>query len=303
MTAAAKIFTEAWQSAQKASEPARFAIGVRTLPYAELLAAIANEDTKFIFEFVRSFHSGEIYIFTNAFDPADLAKLKNDAFAWGKAQKSQEAQILEKIPDYWSRRDWHAEDHGPGYSSTFDMYHFFRWNDDPIGVFKLFDPKYGVLRIISGYSPDDIRDNGPDDGIVDRAELSHYPPGVGGIAFHSDPIAASRFFFTVNLNRFGVDYHAGGFAVGTGDGKTLAIDPMLEVGSLTGFLPSVCHGVEIIDPNLPPTRDGMAGRWYGAISMVNSHKVKNRQYTRPVEGYPTLREQIKIAKVKSDAVA
>src|ERR1700692_4327686 len=223
MTAAAELFTEAWQSAQQAREPARFAAGVRTLPYAKLLAAIEKEDRTFIHEFVRSFHSGEIYVFTNAFDPAALVKLKNDAFAWGKTQTSQEPKILDKVPDYRSRRDWHAEDHGPGYSSTYDMYHFFRWNADPIGAFELFDPKYKILRTISGHAPDDIRDNGPDDRAVDRAELSHYPPGVGGIAFHGDPIEASRFFFTVNLNRFGVDYHAGGFAVGTGNGKTLAI--------------------------------------------------------------------------------
>jgi hypothetical protein len=299
----AKLFTEAWNSAQSASEPARFAIGVRTIPYAELVSAIDNEDRQFIYEFVRSFHAGEIYIFTNAFDPAALVKLKNDAYAWGKTQDSREPKVIEKVPDYRSRRDWHAEDHGPGYSSTYDMYHFFRWNDDPIGVFELFDPKYKVVRMISGHAPDAIRDNAPEDGVVDRAELSHYPPGVGGIAFHGDPIENSRFFFTLNLNRFGVDYQAGGFAVGTSGGKTLAIDPLLEVGSLTGFLPTVCHGVEIIDPHLPPKWDEMAGRWYGAISMITTHTVKNRGYTKPVEGYPTLREQIRNAKARSNVVA
>lgn len=299
----AKLFSNAWDEAQKSSEPARFATGVKKIPYADLVSAVENEDRRFINEFVRSFHSGEIYIFTKAFDPAALVKLKNDAFAWGKTQKSQEPKILEKVPDYRSRRDWHAEDHGPGYSSTYDMFHFFRWNDDPIGTFKLFDPKYRILRTISGYAPDDIINNGPEDGVVDRAEISHYPPGVGGIAFHGDPIQATRFAFTLNLNRFGVDYKAGGFAVGTGDGKTLAIDPMLEVGSLTGFLPTVCHGVEIIDPHLPAIWDEMAGRWYGAISMVTAHKVKDRAFTRPVEGYPTLREQIKLAKERPNVVA
>jgi hypothetical protein len=300
---AAELFTEAWNNAQSKTAPARFATGVNTIPYADLTTAIERQDRQFIHDFVRSFYSGEIYIFTNAFDPADLVKLKNDAYAWGKVQQSREPKIVEKVPDYRSRRDWHAEDNGPGYSSTYDMYHFFRWNDDPIGAFALFDPKYRILRTISGFAPDDIRENAPQDGTVDRAELSHYPPGVGGIGFHGDPIEASRFFFTLNLNRFGVDYKAGGFAVGTGDGRTLAIDPLLDVGSLTGFLPTVCHGVEIIDPHLPATWDEMAGRWYGAVSMIRTHAVKNRDFTRPVEGYPTLREQIKNAKARSNVVA
>jgi hypothetical protein len=300
---AAEIFNEAWNKAQSASAPARFAAGVVKLPYAELVTAVEKLDRHFIFEFVRSFHAGEIYIFTNAFDPAALTRLIDDAYAWGKTQQSREPKVVEKVPDYRSRRDWHAEDHGPGYSSTYDMYHFFRWNDDPIGVFKLFDPKYEIVRMISGHAPNAVRDNVPEDGVVDRAELSHYPPGVGGIAFHGDPIENSRFFFTLNLNRFGVDYHAGGFAVGTGNGKTLAIDPLLDVGSLTGFLPTVCHGVEIIDPNLTTDWNEMAGRWYGAVSMITTHTVKNRDFTRPVEGYPTLREQIRNAKEKQNVVA
>src|ERR1041384_4427630 len=120
----AQLFSDAWNEAEKTCEPARFATGVRKVPYAELIAAIEKEDRRFIHQFVRSFHGGEVYIFTNAFDPSTLLKLKNDAYTWGRTQKSQEPKIIGKIPDYRSRRDWHAEDHGPGYSSTYDMYHF-----------------------------------------------------------------------------------------------------------------------------------------------------------------------------------
>lgn len=292
---AAKLFADAWNAAASLGAPALFATGIAKIPYKELTDAIEREDAKFISEFVHSFYTGTIYIFTEAFNPADVVKLKDDAFAWGQKQESNEPRIVSRVPDYRSRRDWHSEDRGFGYSSVYDMMHFFRWNDDPIQAFKLFEPKYRVLRTISGYGADEIKNNLPDDGIIDRAEISHYPPGIGGIAFHSDPIQATRFLFTLNLNRFGVDYHVGGFAVGTKDGKILRIDPEIEVGSLTGFLPTVCHGVEVIDPHLPPTRDSIAGRWYGAISMVTTHTVKDRSYTRPVAGYPTLRKQIEQA--------
>jgi len=296
-----QIFNDAWNECLKSAPPARFAKGIKTIPYAALTAAIEARDEKFIREFVRSFYSGNVYVFTNAFDPKDLETLKRAAFEWGKSKPSEEPQIVARVGDYRSRRDWHAEDHGFGYSSTYDMFHFFRWNDDPIGIFKLFDPKYRVLRIVNGVDPEAVRDNGPDDDIIDRAEISHYPRGVGGIAFHEDPIAATRFAFTVNLNRFGLDYHAGGFGVGIGDGGVLPVDPTIEVGSLTGFLPSVCHGVEIIDPGLAPTWDAIEGRWYGAITMINPHKKKGRRVTTPIEGYPTLRQQVEAAKEKRNA--
>lgn len=288
---AAWLFEEAWNELREFRAPAQFGTGVVTIPYTQLTDAIENEDRKFIKEFVKSFYSGEIYIFTNAFRTSDLENFKNAAFAWSQTQESQEPRVLDGVSDYRSRRDWHAEDHGAGYSSTYDMMHFFRWNDDPIGAYKLFDPKYRVLKQISGMQPDALIGNIPSDGVVERAEISHYPPGVGGIAYHSDPVAATRFQFTLNLNRFGVDYHKGGFAIGTGDGKTIPVDPLLEVGSLTGFLPTVCHGVDIIDPD-KPVDWGMPGRWYAAINIVTSHAVKNRTFTTPTPGYPTLREQI-----------
>ncbi|WP_458756649.1 hypothetical protein ACSVBT_12780 [Afipia sp. TerB] len=300
MTTAAWLFNEAWEEAIEFRAPARFGTGVVKIPYSELTSAIERCDRKFIFDFVKSFHSGEIYVFTDAFDPAELTKFKEAAFAWSQTQESQEPRVLDGVSDYRSRRDWHAEDHGAGYSSTYDMMHFFRWNDDPIGAYKLFDPKYRILKTISGMQPDALINNIPSDGIVERAEISHYPPGVGGIAFHSDPIAATRFQFTLNLNQFGVDYHKGGFAIGTGDGKTIHVEPLLEVGSLTGFLPTVCHGVEIIDPD-KPVDWGMPGRWYAAINIVTSHAVKNRSFTTPTEGYPTLREQIAMSKASVNA--
>lgn len=298
MSSAKQLFTTAWKNATQQSVPPTIATGFLKIPYADLVSAIEKEDAQFISEFVRSFYSGVVYIFTDAFDPKDLAKLKNAAFAWAKNQPSGEHKIIEKLPDYRSRRDWHMEEQGEGYSSTYDMMHYFRWNDDPIGAYKLFEPKYRILRAISGYDPEDIKFNSPADGVVDRVEVSHYPTGVGGIAFHTDPLEVTRFAFTCNLSRFGKDYKRGGFAVGTGNGKVMAIDPMLDVGSLTGFMPTICHGVEIIDPHLPASWDSIAGRWYGAISMVTTHMIKNRNFTRPVAGYPTLREQIASAKME-----
>ena len=289
---ASRFFSEAWESAQRHSDPALFASGVQKLPYADLVNAIDKLDRNFISEFVHSFHGGEVYIFTNAFNPKALTDFKSRAIEWGKKQESREPRIVEKVEDYRSRRDWHSEDHGPGYSSTYDMMHFFRWNDDPIGGYELFDSQYRIQRIISGYEIDSMDSNSPDNDVIDRVEVSHYPTGVGGIAWHSDPIQATRFALTVNLNRFGLDYEVGGFAVGTGDGNVLPIDPMIEAGSLVGFLPSVCHGVEIIDPHLSADWSAQSGRWYVAISMITTHRSNDRNFTRPVEGYPTLRQQI-----------
>ena len=80
MSNARYLFNSTWEKAMRNSEPAKFATGIRKIPYSELVTAIENEDSNFIMDFVQSFYNGTIYIFTNAFKQKDLVKLKNAAF-------------------------------------------------------------------------------------------------------------------------------------------------------------------------------------------------------------------------------
>jgi hypothetical protein len=241
---------------------------------------------------VKSAYAGHVYVFLNAYSPSVLRELKDAAHKWSSKQTSQEPPLVNGVSNYRSRREWHAEEKGFGYSSTYDMLHFYRWNADPIGVFSLLGPQYELARLISGFAPDDVKKNLPSDGIVDRVEISHYPTGIGGIAFHSDPLMAQKFQLTVTLNELGKDFTRGGFAVGTRDGSIIQVEPQAPYGSMCGFLPSVCHGVEIIDPDLAVDWDGPTGRWFAATSMVTSAIVEKREITVPVAGFPTLRQQI-----------
>lgn len=287
-----ELFRSAWQTVLASETPAKALGEVRRVDYRAFAAQVQAADHAFVDALTRSICAGDVYIFLNAFEPAALKALKDAAYDWASRQDTQEPPLLDGVGDYRSRRDWHSEDKG-GYSSTYDMLHFFRWNGDPLGVFRLFDEQYRLLRVINGYPPDAIRDNRPTDGIVDRVELSHYPRGIGGIAFHSDPVAAIKFQFTATLTEFGKDFRRGGFAVGDRDGRIAAIEPLAPIGSMFGFIPSVCHGVEVIDPDQPADWDGPTGRWYAAIASVTSAVVPKRAHTVPVSGFPTLREQIR----------
>ena len=72
---------------------------------------------------------------------------------------------------------------------------------------------------------------------------------------------------------------------------------------MVGFLPKICHGVEIIDPHGstdPSLPESIAGRWYAALVMINTEKTKDREVTTPDLAYPTLREQINVFKHKKN---
>jgi len=293
-----EIFENCWYDAvHEIGEAASYAVDLKKIDYNEFINKVNTNSNHFIRDFVFSFYSGTVYIFTDAFQQEILKEFKTQMFEWSQKQEFSAPSEEDSPPDLITARDWHLEDHGFGYSSTYDMIHFFRWNDDPVGAFELFNETYDLLHTINAIGTRKGSTDGEFnfDKVADRIEINRYPPMKGGIAFHSDPIDFTRFAFTVNLTQFGVDYKSGGFGVGLGKGKVLQIDPLLEIGSMVGFLPKICHGVEIIDPHGPTDPNlpiSLAGRWYAALVTVNTEKTKNRPVTTPNLEYPTLREQI-----------
>lgn len=300
-----ETFQNCWQDAiQEIGEAAPYATDLTKIDYKEFIEKVNSNNNDFIKDFVFSFYRGTVYIFTDTFQCEVLKIFKEQVFEWsqkcGFSDTSEgDAHIEDYLPDLISARDWHFEDHGFGYSSTYDMIHFFRWNGDPLGAYDLFDEPFRLLHAINAVNIRKTVAHGQSnvDKVTDRIEISRYSPMKGGIAFHTDPVDATRFTFTVNLTQFGVDYKSGGFGVGLGGGKILQIDPLLEMGSMVGFLPKVCHGVEIIDPHGasdPNQPESVAGRWYAGLTMINLEKSSDRQVTTPDLAYPTLREQISV---------
>ncbi len=297
-----EIFENCWYDAvREIGEAASYAVDLKKIDYNEFIEKTNTNSNNFIKDFVFSFYSGTVYIFTDAFRQEVLKDFKEQVFEWSQKQEFSDPSIEDYPSDLITARDWHFEDHGFGYSSTYDMIHFFRWNDDPVGAYELFNKTYDILHTINAVGTRKISKHGGFnfDKVVDRIEINRYPPVKGGIAFHADPIDFTRFAFTVNLTQFGVDYKLGGFGVGLGGGRILQIDPLLEMGSMVGFLPKICHGVEIIDPHGPTDPslpESIAGRCYAALVMVNTENTKNREVTTPDLAYPTLREQINVFK-------
>jgi hypothetical protein len=286
----ANEFAAAWTDLLSSGPSALRLREIRRLDYQAFKEQLKYADRDFIRGFAASVYSGDLYIFLNAYKPETLRELRQRAFEYGRAIESSVHKMVDGCPDSHSCRDWHTEVNG-GYSSTYHLFHFFRWNDDPLGLFELFGELYRMMKLVSGLSPNSFEKSIPSDGTIDRIEISHYPKGVGGIGFHTDPIGNIRFMCTVTLTELGTDYKLGGFAVADKEDKVHPVEPLAPLGSIVGFLPSMCHGVEVIDPNRSADWESIDGRWYVGLSCVDSEAVENRAITRPVPGLPTLLEQ------------
>lgn len=290
-------FADAWRDYLGENGRNTGATKIVRVDYKNFRDQVFAADPKVVRDLVKSIGSGEIYILLNAFDPKNIRALKERLIArsGSLAQMPNVPKIDDTCPDYRTRRDWHTEDKG-GYSSTYDMMHFYRWNDDKLGLYSFFDEPIRLMKTISGLAPTAFVDNLPSAGMIDRIEINHYPSGGGGIGFHSDPLDVIKFLLTATLTEYGVDYGRGGFAVGTKDGRILRVEEASPLGSMSGFFPSVCHGVEVIDPEMKEDWDAGKGRWYAGLAMVRTVEAGKREYTKPVANFPTLRQQIAAAR-------
>jgi hypothetical protein len=284
-------FAAAWTEVLASGPSAMRLHEIQRLDYQSFKEQLCGADAGFLRNLVQSINQGDLYVFLNAYDPQVLKGLRQSAYEYARATPPSDLKMVDGCPNTHSLRDWHSEDKG-GYSSTSHLFHFFRWNNDPLGVFGLFDELYQIMKLVSGLPTDSFRENIPSDGTIDRIEVAHYPQGVGGIGFHTDPIGNIRFMCTVTLTELGTDYRLGGFAVVDQQDHVRQVEPLAPLGSIVGFLPSICHGVEVIDPDQDADWDGNTGRWFVGLSCVDSEVVPNRAFTRPVMGLPTLREQV-----------
>lgn len=163
---------------------------------------------------------------------------------------------------------WH------GYQESVYIY---TWNQDDSGLLELLRPVLDVVIQVSGMPPETIHAK-PEDGVVARIQLIHYPSGSGYISPHRDPLRVSRCAAGVYVTEFGTDYDSGGFYAIDADGRRHEVDKFMQSGDVLLFSPGIVHGV---DPVQAPT--GAPGRTFVAVNLIESHHVVDRVGTVGVD--------------------
>ena len=125
---------------------------------------------------------------------------------------------------------------------------------------------------MNGLNKNEITYNKPKDGIIERLHVIKYPSPFGQISKHYDPINVSIFNFGLYATEYGKDYTDGGFFVVNKKNKKILIDKKIKKTDIVLFFPSLIHGVDKIKNS--------EGRWFINVNHVQSHEVKNRQFTK-----------------------
>lgn len=284
------LFKAEWEKIDRSETHPRRLRNVVKMPWAEFKEKVLTQDPSFVRETVRSIYAGDTYILQNAY-PKDFCNgIKHKAFEWGKTMPSSFHKMFEDCPDF-HRVVTPELAKNYSFDRVMHHYYFFRWNSDPLNIWKPINERWSILKFLGGFQLNEYVNNTPKDGIVDRIHVHHYPSGSGEIETHSDPYENQRTIMGAQISEKGSEYKSGGLYFIDQNGKKVNVDDEIKIGDLYISFPTVHHGVEIIDKGAKVDWENMRGRWFLGLYSAVSDEVKNRHTAYRVPDVKNIQEK------------
>lgn len=246
--------------------------GLKTYNYSSFKVKCKN--VKFVLNCIDQLSKGYIFILKNSIKSnfLDITKKKLEKFA--KETKPINPKIKSGIKNgFYISKNLSSK----GYKTVDKSFYFFSWNKDKLKIYKKIINIYKPLKILNGLQNNEITQNKPRDGIIERLHIIHYPLNSGQISRHYDPVNVSIFNFGLYATEYGKDYTDGGFFVLNKNNKKIIVDRKIKKTDIVLFFPSLIHGVDKVKNSKIEKSNG---RWFININHIQSHEIKNRQYTR-----------------------
>jgi hypothetical protein len=273
-------FAEAWKLAK---HPTRLR-SVKTMDWTQFANNVrlaTKFDSGFTLLIVDWLSSGDILILKGAFTEQWMRELKSKTVEWTRSRDQSFHKMLEGSPDFHRIIDLET---GKKYSFKGCKHsaYFYRWNDDPLGIWPEITQRWRVVKLAMGLQQDEYENFTPKDGVVDRIQIVRYPPAIGYLEPHSDPYLHQRLFLSGYMGKRGKDYQGGGFYALDKDDKVVELEDQIEVGDLAIGCATVCHGVAPCDRDKHPDWDKDDGRWFLSLYSNASDEVPQRHTGNPV---------------------
>jgi hypothetical protein len=242
----------------------------------------ALSSVEFARQMVTSLWSGDAWLLKGAFSVEFIRELREKAAAWTRARPSSFHKMLEGSPDFHRIIDLDTGRkyaiHGCKHSA-----YFYRWNDDPLGIYPYITERWRVAKVVMGLQPDEYETWTPKDGVVDRIQVVRYPPAIGYLEPHVDAWQHQRCFFSVYMSKRGVDYQGGGFYFVDASGAAQYLEDQIDVGDVCLGHANLLHGVAPCDRDKTPDWNATDGRWFLSLYSNASDEVEKRNTCAPVK--------------------
>jgi hypothetical protein len=254
---------------------------LRVLAWREFQSEVERADPRFIAHFVSALMFGDAFLLKGAFSPGFVAHMRESVAAWARAREGSFHKMLDGCPDFHRQIDIET---GRKYSILACKHaaYFFRWNDDPCGLWPTITERWRVLKVAMGSNAGEYESNAPSDGPTDRIQVVRYPPGVGYLEPHRDAFDNQACFISGYMSKRGVDYQGGGFYFVDAHGDPQYVEDEIDVGDICIGHANILHGVAPCDREKACDWNGADGRWFLGLYSNDSDYVQSRVTSRPV---------------------
>ena len=237
---------------------------------------------------------GDVFILRNIISREEATALKNKIYETG-----QQTDVSDFIPEDSTIANYHTKSFGGGYKGGYDevthAYYYYRWNPDEIGIFDTLGDSWDTIKLFNGLGVDGLKKNVPEDKVIDRIQVLHYPINSGEITTHCDAARWQITNYGINLTEKGTDFDDGGFYCLDENENEVDLESHVKTGDGIFWSPSVFHGVKTPTASQGVDWEKAEGRWQLVTQAIQSRLVENR---RPSTSYEKFKEDP--MKVKED---
>jgi len=278
------IFRKTWETFLEDNYLPCFMRSVREFDYSEFEKTIRSGDTSLVEQLIRDTLHGDVFVLKNVMSREDATNIKDEIYSRGKETEAS-AFIPEDstIPNYHTKS--FAGNYVGGYDEVTHAHYFYRWNEDDLGVLKSLEDSWDTIKIFNGLGKDGLKNNTPEDKIIDRVQVLHYPINSGEITTHCDAARWQITNFGVNLTEKGTDFEDGGFYCVDRDGKEVDLESKVKTGDGIFWSPSVFHGVKTPTGFGDVDWEKSGGRWQMITQAIQSRLMDNRRSSVSYEAF------------------
>lgn len=250
------------------------------MPWDEFVGKALSHSYDFAEYVVSALHGGDVLVLRGAFTHGFMRDLKRKTVAWIRGRAPSFHKMLEGSPDFHRIIDLETG-RRYAFSGCKHSAYFYRWNEDPLGIWHEITERWRVVKQVMGLRADEYESFTPKDGVVDRIQVVRYPPSIGYLEPHTDPFLHQRLFLSAYMGKRGVDYQGGGFYAVDDKDRAVEIEDSIEVGDIAIGCATVCHGVAPCDRGRPADWDADDGRWFLSLYSNASDEVPQRHTGAP----------------------
>lgn len=270
-------FKQAWQQAHVAPDRLRY---TRVMDWPDFESGVVAEEDYFVLTIVNSILMGDAWIIKGAFSEEFITGMKERCVEWEREREESFHKMLDGCPDFHRKID---SETGKKYSilSCKHSAYFFRWNDDPLGIWPTITARWRVLKLAMGMYANAYEHHKPSDGATDRIQIVRYPPAIGYLEPHRDAAIYQPCFVSGYMSKRGVDYQGGGFYFVDEDNKARFAEDTIDVGDICIGHANLLHGVAPCDRDKTPSWEASDGRWFLGLYSNPSDYEEKRNTSKP----------------------